>query len=213
MADRRPLQVGAELGWLVNRARSLAARGSRAILGITGPPGAGKSTLAEHLCAALGDAALVPMDGFHLAERELRRLGIDRRKGAPQTFDSYGYRALLHRLRAATEPVVYAPEFRRDLEEPIAGAIPVPRGTQLVITEGNYLLLDDEPWCDIRELLDEIWYIDLDDAVRIRRLVERHIRFGRDRDAAEAWVEENDERNARLIAQTRDRADVVIVSR
>lgn len=213
MADRRPLQVGAELGWLVNRARSLAARGSRAILGITGPPGAGKSTLAEHLCAALGDAALVPMDGFHLAERELRRLGIDRRKGAPQTFDGYGYRALLHRLRAATEPVVYAPEFRRDLEEPIAGAIPVPRGTQLVITEGNYLLLDDEPWCDIRELLDEIWYIDLDDAVRIRRLVERHIRFGRDRDAAEAWVEENDERNARLIAQTRDRADVVIVSR
>lgn len=213
MADRRPLQVGAELDWLVNRARSLAARGSRAILGITGPPGAGKSTLAEHLCAALGDAALVPMDGFHLAERELRRLGIDRRKGAPQTFDSYGYRALLHRLRAATEPVVYAPEFRRDLEEPIAGAIPVPRGTQLVITEGNYLLLDDEPWCDIRELLDEIWYIDLDDAVRIRRLVERHIRFGRDRAAAEAWVEENDERNARLIAQTRDRADVVIVSR
>src|SRR4051812_9561838 len=143
---------------LIARARALAARGGRRILGIAGPPGGGKSTVARAVVAALGDAArLVPMDGFHLAQAELVRLGRRDRMGAPDTFDAAGYAALLRRLRSG-EPVVYAPEFRREIEEPIAGAIAVPREIPLVVTEGNYLLL----WPEIYPLLDETWYVETD---------------------------------------------------
>ena len=125
---------------LLARARRLAAGGARSILGIAGPPGGGKSTLARLVVDALGDAAvLVPMDGFHLAQPELVRLGRRDRMGAPDTFDAAGYVALLARLRALEDDVVYAPEFRREIEEPIAGAIAVPRSVPLVVTEGNYL--------------------------------------------------------------------------
>jgi pantothenate kinase len=132
------------------------------LLGITGAPGAGKSTLAAELAGALGPelAVVVGMDAFHLADAELVRLGRRDRKGAPDTFDAHGYLALLRRLRAASEPVTYAPLFRREIEDSIAAAVPVPAGVALVITEGNYLLLDGEPWCRLRALLDEVWYVD-----------------------------------------------------
>ena len=131
---------------LVERARALAATGERRILGIAGPPGGGKSTVAREVVAELGELArLVPMDGFHLAQAELVRLGRRDRMGAPDTFDAAGYAALLERLHG-DEPVVYAPEFRREIEEPIAGAIAVARSTPLVVTEGNYLLLADGDW-------------------------------------------------------------------
>src|SRR6188508_3001950 len=145
---------------LLARARELAARGGRRILGIAGPPGGGKSTVARAVVAELGsDARLVPMDGFHLAQAELVRLGRRDRMGAPDTFDCAGYAALLTRLRSR-EPVVYAPEFRREIEEPIAGSIAVPRQTPLVVTEGNYLLVGDHGWAAIRPLLDEAWYVE-----------------------------------------------------
>ena len=132
-----------DIDTLVERARALAATGERRILGIAGPPGGGKSTVSRAVVAELGELArLVPMDGFHLAQAELVRLGRRDRMGAPDTFDAAGYAALLARLRG-DEPVVYAPEFRREIEEPIAGAIAVPRTTPLVVTEGNYLLLWD----------------------------------------------------------------------
>src|SRR4051812_41526675 len=139
---------------LVDRARGLVRDGERRILGIAGPPGGGKSTVARQVVAELGDAArLVPMDGLHLAQPELVRLGRRDRMGAPDTFDAAGYTALLARLRS-DEEVVYAPEFRREIEEPIAGAIAIPRAVSLVVTEGNYLLL----WPEVRPLLDECWY-------------------------------------------------------
>ncbi|MFI7103059.1 nucleoside/nucleotide kinase family protein [Streptomyces sp. NPDC050161] len=200
---------------LLARARRLAASaapGRRRILGITGPPGAGKSTLAAHLVTRLaGQAALVPMDGFHLAESELRRLGRTHRKGAPDTFDPDGYAALLARLRSpAPGTVVYAPAFDRRIEEPVAGSIAVPPHLPLVITEGNYLLVDAHPWARARALLDEVWYVDLDGTERVRRLVDRHERFGRPRAAAERFVQTSDEANARLVAATRERADLVV---
>ncbi|MBO9651364.1 MAG: nucleoside/nucleotide kinase family protein [Variovorax sp.] len=191
----------------------LLAGGQRRLLGLVGAPGSGKSTLAQALLDALppGRAQVVPMDGFHLANVELRRLGRAGRKGAPDTFDSAGYVALLRRLREQREEIVYAPEFRREIEEPIAGAIAVLPQTQLVITEGNYLLLDDEgAWAGAAPLLDEIWYVDVDDGLRRERLVRRHEQFGRSRDAAIAWVENTDEPNARRIAATRSRAQHVI---
>ena len=196
---------------LVERAAALGAAGSgRAVLGVVGPPGTGKSTLAEALVAALGGrAVLVPMDGFHLADTELRRLGRADRKGAPDTFDAAGYVHLLRRLVARDDDVVYAPVFRRELELAEAGALPVPRTVPLVVTEGNYLLLDG-PFAPVREVLTECWYVDVDPDLRRERLVARHERHGRTRAAALQWVEQTDEPNARLIEATRERADLVV---
>ncbi|MEV1087009.1 nucleoside/nucleotide kinase family protein [Streptomyces microflavus] len=194
------------------RARRLAETGQRRVLGIAGPPGAGKSTLAERLTEALeGRAVLVPMDGFHLAGAELERLGRADRKGAPDTFDAPGYAALLRRLRDPdSDRPVYAPAFDHALEEPVGGSLAVTPDVPLVITEGNYLLLDEGPWAPVRGLLDEVWFLELDPEVRVRRLVERHVRYGKPPAVARAWVERSDEANARLVERGRDLADVVV---
>jgi pantothenate kinase len=194
----------------IARLEALLADGQRKLLGLVGPPGGGKSTLAQALLAALpGRAVVIPMDGFHLANAELARLGRAERKGAPDTFDSAGYVALLRRLKAQqADEIVYAPGFRRDIEEPIAGAIAVEPRVPLVITEGNYLLLEVGHWARVRELLDEVWFVDTDDALRRARLVQRHVDFGRTPPAARDWVDRTDEPNARLVAASRHLADV-----
>jgi pantothenate kinase len=194
----------------LERIARLIEPGGRRILGLVGPPGGGKSTLAEALQRAFADrSVVVPMDGFHLANVELRRLGRAHRKGAPDTFDAAGYTALLERVRrACAGETVYAPAFRREIEEPIAGAIPIAPDVPLVITEGNYLLLDDPPWAGVRALLDEAWYIAGDEALRLERLVRRHVAFGRSESEARAWVASTDEPNARRIEATRARADL-----
>lgn len=193
------------------RLNALKNGGGRKILGIVGPPGCGKSTLAAALLEFLGDDAVaVPMDGYHLANVELARLGRAGRKGAEDTFDSAGYVSLLRRLKnQQANEIVYAPEFRREIEEPIANAIPVFPETQLVITEGNYLLLDHGHWAGVSDLLDEIWYVDIDHSVRRERLVKRHMHFGRSQNAAEDWVANTDEPNAVRIEATKHRADVL----
>ncbi|QSI33632.1 nucleoside/nucleotide kinase family protein [Variovorax sp. RKNM96] len=197
------------------RLQALMASGQRKLLGLVGAPGAGKSTLALAMRQAVGAdrAQVVPMDGFHLANVELQRLGRADRKGAPDTFDSAGYVALLQRLRNQRPDgdIVYAPEFRREIEEPIAGAIAVLPSTQLVITEGNYLLHDVGPWAGAAAMLDECWYVDIDDAVREQRLVQRHQQFGRSAEAARDWVAGTDAPNARLIAATKARAHHVLM--
>ncbi|MFD2691952.1 nucleoside/nucleotide kinase family protein [Streptomyces phyllanthi] len=210
-------EAGAALTFddLLRRAASLVRPGRRALLGIAGSPGAGKTTLAEHLVRALNAGgepwvAHVPMDGFHLADVELGRLGRLGRKGAPDTFDAAGYAALLRRLRDAEDDVVYAPGFERVLEQPIAGAIPVPRTARLVVTEGNYLLVDDGEWARVRPRLDEVWFCETDETERVRRLVARHEEFGKAHDDAVAWVLGTDQRNAELVAGTRHRADLVV---
>jgi pantothenate kinase len=195
----------------IERARRLAAGGRRALLGIPGPPGGGKSTLARAIADELGDRSrLVGMDGFHLAQAELVRLGRQDRKGALDTFDGAGYVALLRRLRDAAEDVVYAPDFRREIEEPINAAIAVPRDVPLVITEGNYLLVDEGPWAAVRDLLDEAWYVVQDEDTRLRLLIDRHIAFGKAPDFARDWVMRSDQRNAELVATTRSRADALV---
>jgi pantothenate kinase len=195
---------------LLANAEKLVARGERALLGIAGAPASGKTTLARGLSDALGNrAVVVGMDGFHLAQVELRRLDRTARKGAPDTFDAHGYVHLLRRLKEAKE-TVYAPEFRREIEEPIAGAVPVSPEIPLVITEGNYLLLDSDPWGDVRGLLDEAWFLAPDEHDRIERLVTRHRRYGRSLVDARRRALGSDQRNADLIAPTAVRADLVL---
>jgi pantothenate kinase len=206
---------------LVDRARGLAAGGRRAVLGIAGAPGAGKTTLAEELLAALqGDpppgltagawVAHVPMDGFHLADVELERLGLRDRKGAPETFDALGYAALLRRIHEDRDDVIYAPGFERVIEQPIAGSIPIPRAARLIVSEGNYLLLGDERWAPVRPLLTEVWYADLDQPSRLRRLIDRHVRFGKPEPAAIEWATGTDERNAAIVRAGREQADLIV---
>lgn len=189
---------------------------ARVLVGIAGPPAAGKSTLASTvanaLCTRYGPATAVAvgMDGFHLANAELARLGLAGTKGSPETFDAHGFLALLRRLRAATEPVVYAPTYSRTLHESISGSIPVPAEVRVVVVEGNYLLLPRPPWSDVRELLDLAFYLDAPAGVRVESLMRRQRSRGLDRSAALDWVHRSDEANAALIATTRGRADVVL---
>jgi pantothenate kinase len=187
------------------------ARPKRRILGITGAPGVGKTTYALAQVSASGaPRAYVPMDGFHLADVTLTALGRLDRKGAPDTFDAWGYAALLRRLREERDHVVYAPGFERHLEQPIAGALAVPPDVQLVVTEGNYLLLDRPEWRAVREQLDEVVHLVTDDEVRRRRLVARHVEFGKTPAAAEAWVARVDDANAALVDAAAHRANRVV---
>jgi pantothenate kinase len=192
----------------------------RVLVGLAGPPGAGKSTLAEALAARFnteleprygpGSAVTVPMDGFHLSNVELQRLGLSDRKGAPETFDAAGFVHLLRRLRTDTDETVYAPAYSRVLHESIGGVIPVGPRVRLVVTEGNYLLVPEQPWARVRPLLDLTLYLDVPDSSRIPGLLRRQRARGLDDGAARDWVERSDEANSRLVATTRQYADAVL---
>ncbi|MBT1597164.1 MULTISPECIES: nucleoside/nucleotide kinase family protein [Curtobacterium] len=203
---------GTTVDQAVERAVELAAGSDRTVLGIAGAPGAGKSTLARRIVTAVderlgaGTAVQVPMDGFHLSNAALDALGRHDRKGAADTFDADGYVALVRRLVAADEDVVWAPDFDRRVDEPVAGSIAVPRTTRLVVSEGNYLLDDTAPWSALPALFTETWFCAVDDGVRLDRLVGRHMRHGRDHDAARAWAVQVDGVNAARVAPTVIRA-------
>jgi pantothenate kinase len=198
---------------LADRVQALLADRPRVLVGIVGAPGAGKSTLADGVAAAALargiPTAVLPMDGYHLADAALTALGRLERKGAIDTFDGAGYLAVLERVRDAGE-IVWAPAFDRTIEQPIAGSIPVHPDVRLVLTEGNYLLTGDDPWCRVRDVLDEAWYVEIDDEERLRRLTARHIAFGKNAAAAREWVAGVDEPNARMIRATRNLADVIV---
>ena len=201
-----------EISLAIDALRRRLDGGRRTLLGLTGAPGSGKSTFAARLQQEFGpDAAVVvPMDGFHLGNAIIDGTPLRQRKGAIDTFDVGGYLSLLQRLVRRDEPVVYAPEFRRTLDEPVAASIAVPASVPLVITEGNYLLAEPARWKDIRAQLDEVWFMDSPTALRLARLVDRHVKFGMQRSAAEAWALGSDEANAVLIGATRQGADRII---
>ena len=204
---------------VIAEARALATTGRRRILGLTGAPGAGKSTVAEQVVSALGPdlAVLVPMDGFHLSNEVLESLGRRDRKGAFDTFDSAGYASLMNRIRqqATTgdpdlDEIVYCPRFRREIEEPIGSSIPIFSRTPLIVTEGNYLLLDRDAWPSAQSVMDEVWFLSPPDAIRQDRLIKRHAAYGKSAEDAEQWALGSDQRNAKLIENTAPRADRII---
>ncbi|RRD49641.1 nucleoside/nucleotide kinase family protein [Arachnia propionica] len=197
---------------LAERARRLRGDdGGRALLGIVGCPGAGKSTLSARLGRLLGDrAVIVPMDGFHLDNPVLETLGRRGRKGAIDTFDVAGFVSLLVRLAAAEEAVTYAPRFDRSLETSVGSAIAVPREVPLVIVEGLYLLAREHGWERVRPLLDEVWYLEVPTEERIRRLVARRMRSGEDEATATDWVLGVDQNNAARVEGTREHADLIV---
>lgn len=201
-----------EIAQAVDALRRRMVPGTRIILGIAGAPGSGKSTFAAWLQEQFspGTSVVVPMDGFHLGNAIIEGTPLRARKGAIDTFDGGGYLSLLRRLARRDEAVVYAPEFRRTLDEPVAASIAVPAEVPLVITEGNYLLADQEPWKEVRAQLDEVWFLETPHQLRLQRLVDRHVSFGMEPEAAFAWATGPDEANARLIQATRPAADRVI---
>jgi len=191
----------------------------RLLVGLAGPPAAGKSTLSLALAAAFraerGEraAVAVPMDGFHLSNMELARLGLSHRKGAPETFDVGGFAGLLRRLRDEHDAIVYAPSFNRTINESIGSDIPIFPETGLVVVEGNYLLLTTGAWAGVRPLLDLVIYIETPDPVRVSSLLRRQRARGLADTEAQDWVHRSDEANARLIEKTRDHADLILTRR
>lgn len=186
---------------------------TRVVIGITGKPGAGKSTTTSKLKEMIpGEKAVIlSQDGYHLSDLQLKSLGRSNIKGAPDTFDSEGFAKILLRVKSEFKNNIYFPIFHREIEESIAAEGLITEKTNVVLVEGNYLLFETYGWGEVAKHLDEIWYLQVDDDLRLSRLVARHIEFGKNPQVAVAWAQGTDEANARLIEKARDKANAFLL--
>jgi pantothenate kinase len=207
-----PEQLASQVAALARIQEHLEKSTERVLIGIIGKPGAGKSTLSKFLMSKLPKefVTVVPMDGYHLSNKILEELKRADRKGAPDTFDVSGFVSLIKRIRSEHTQNIYYPIFDRAIEESVAAQGVVTSATKVVIIEGNYLLHDESGWESCKDLLDESWMVDIDDDMRIARLISRHIAYGKEPEAAKAWAKGTDEENAKLIERGRNRADFVV---
>jgi pantothenate kinase len=187
----------------------LNGQNPRTLIGIVGKPGAGKSTVVEEISKKFDSktVSIIPMDGFHLSNEELISLGRRDRKGAPDTFNVEGFTSLIKRVKSDSNVDHMFPIFHREIEASIADEGMVPKESKVVVIEGNYLFSEAHGWNGIYPLLDHSWFIEIDDEIRIERLIARHVRYGKTREEAEAWSRGSDETNARFIGLTANRAE------
>ncbi len=177
----------------------LLQNGPRTLIGIVGKPGIGKSTLVERVKAEYPgvEVSTISLDGYHLSNETLETLGARGRKGAPDTFDYKSFVELLRRVKSANQDIRF-PIFHREIEASVADEGVVPAAARVVIVEGNYLLSTDYGWGEVADLLDFSYYLELQEDVRLERLIERHVRYGKSPEAAREWAMGTDESNARF---------------
>jgi pantothenate kinase len=190
----------------------LDSQNTRSLIGIVGKPGAGKSTVVEQIEKRYqpNEVSIIPMDGFHLSNEELIALGRRDRKGAPDTFDVVGFTSLLKEVKLNQQGDHKFPIFHREIEASIEDEGLIPKESKVIVVEGNYLFSTEHNWDGIFPLLDHTWFIEIDDEVRIERLIARHIRYGKTPAEAENWSRGSDETNARFIKLTAHRASNII---
>lgn len=194
------------------RALRLPKPAARVLLGIVGKPGVGKSTFSEKLLQVFptGSCAIFAMDGFHMSNEKLINLGRRGRKGAPDTFEIEEFAATLKRVKYEIKEEVRFPIFNREIEGSIPNFGKIPATASVIIVEGNYLLHGEGGWEAIAPLLDETWFLELDDEVRLARLISRHIEFGKSPEEAESWSRGTDELNAQVIEHSARYATFVV---
>jgi len=190
----------------------LDSHSKRTLVGIVGKPGAGKSTVVELIQKKYGpeEVSVIPMDGFHLSNEELINLGRCDRKGAPDTFDVSGFISLIKKVKHEPQVDYKFPIFHREIEASVNDEGVVPKESKVIVIEGNYLFSEEHNWNGLFPLLDHTWFIEIDDEVRIERLIARHIHYGKTPVEAENWSRGSDEANARFIELTAHRASNII---